>query len=186
MPYDFEFDNWFVLEDATAGLDYATVHLGGLCRQQLEAGGVIAIRKNAWATHVAEHDYWALVGIPRESISYDGETIISARVVMTPLAPAEPPPLAEQRAENQFFAKLADDSEGVVKDVVGMSGGPIIMLRHAGGTWKYSVIGVQSAWYPASRIVAACPFTSFANALEPVVKEALAKLGLQLAQDSAA
>lgn len=175
VPYDFQLDHWCVLEDAPSGLDYAAVHLGGLYRKQLEAGGVLPIDKQAWSNHVTEHDYWALVGIPNESVSYDGTTVIAARVVMVPLAPAEPPPLAERRAENQFFAKLADGSEDVVKDVAGMSGGPIFMLQKADGSWKYSVIGVQSAWYPGARIIAACPFSSFAEALEPLVEEALSK-----------
>lgn len=176
IPYAFGVEQWCVLEDSTIGLDYAAVHLGGLYRPQLEAGGIIPIAKDAWSHHVAEHDHWALVGIPRESVSYDGETMISARFVMAPLSQAEPPALAHQKADNQFFAKLADDSVGFVKDLVGMSGGPIIALRKEAGTWEYGVIGVQSAWYPSARIIAACPFTSFAKALEPVVEEALSKV----------
>ena len=176
VPYAFELDHWLVLEDSSAGLDYATVHLGGLYRQQLEAGGVVAIAKDAWSDHIADYDHWALVGIPSETVSYDGKTIIAARVVLAPLTPAEAPPLAEQKAQNQFYAKLADDSEQFVKDIVGMSGGPLFMLRNSDGTWKYSIIGVQSAWYPSARIVAACPFSSFGYALEPIVKEALSKL----------
>lgn len=173
IPYDFDLSKWFVLEDADAGLDYATVHIGGLLRQQLEVGGVTALDRNAWGDHVIEHDHWALIGIPRETVAYDGETIISARVVMAPLIPTEPPPLAEQKAENQFYAKLADDSEAFVRDVDGMSGGPVFMLHQVDQTWKYKVIGVQSAWYRSSRVVAVCPFSSFGLALEPVVEEAL-------------
>jgi hypothetical protein len=60
-----------------------------------------------------------------------------------------------------------------VKDVDGMSGGPIVMLWKANEAWKYSVIGIQSAWYRSARIIAACPFSSFTEALEPVVHEAL-------------
>ena len=47
IPYAFELDKWFVLEDSEAGLDYATVHLGGLYRKQLEAGGVSPLAKGA-------------------------------------------------------------------------------------------------------------------------------------------
>ena len=173
VPCLFEHDKWFVLEDSSTGLDYATVHIGGLYRQQLEAGGVTAIAKNAWSDHLAEHNHWALVGIPSETVSYDGKSLISARVVVAPLSPTEAPPAAEQKALNQFYAKLAPDSEQFVSDIDGMSGGPIFMLKYVNETWKYSVIGVQSGWYPQSRVVAACPFTTFANALEPVVEEAL-------------
>ncbi|MBP5949365.1 hypothetical protein [Pseudomonas sp. P42] len=176
VPYDFQIEHWCVLEDASVGLDYAAVHLGGLYRQQLEAGGVVPITKQAWGDYVTEHDHWVLYGIPSESISYDDTTQITAKVVMVPLVSAEPPPLTAQKAENQFYAKLADGSEEVVKDIDGMSGGPIFMLWKADDTWKYSVIGVQSSWYSSARVIAACPFSSFAEALEPVVEEALSEL----------
>ena len=173
IPYAFELDRWFVLEDSNAGLDYATVHLGGLYRTMLEAGGVLPLGSGAWSDHTVEHEHWALVGIPSESVSYDQRSQISARVVVAPLIPTTSPDSAGQRAENQFYAKLAEDSENVVKDIDGMSGGPIFMLRDAGETWKYNLIGVQSAWYRESRVIAACPFTSFGKALEPIVREAI-------------
>ncbi|HET8610159.1 MAG TPA: hypothetical protein VFM11_10500 [Burkholderiales bacterium] len=173
VPYAFDLSHWFVLEDADAGLDYATVHLDGLYRRQLEIGGVISLAKDAWSDHHAQANQWALVGIPSESVIYDGNTTITARVVMVPLAHTEPPLLAKRKAENQFYARVADGSEAFVNDLDGMSGGPIVMLHNVTGTWKYNVIGVQSAWYPHSRIVAACPFTSFAKALEQVVERVL-------------
>ena len=73
---------------------------------------------------------------------------------------------------NQFYGKLAEDSEQFVTDIDGMSGGPVFMLKFVDEIWKYSVIGVQSAWYAKSRVVAICPFASFANALEQVINEA--------------
>lgn len=173
VPYGFKLDDWFVLEDERSGLDYAIVHIGGLYRQQLEAGGISALGKSAWSDHVAEHDHWVLVGIPKETVAYDGKTVISARFVMTPLLQTdEVPQLANQRAENQFYAKLADNTESMVADIVGMSGGPVFRLKNTNGTWKYNVIGVQSGWYPSTRILAICPFSSFALAIESVVQQA--------------
>lgn len=176
VPYGFDLTSWFVLEDQQAGLDYATVHLGGLYRQQLEAGGVAALARNAWSDHLAEHDHWVLVGIPTETVAYDGKTIILAKFVMTPLHPSDAPPLAEQKVLNKFYAKLADESENFVSNVVGMSGGPVFELKNTNDVWKYSVIGVQSGWYPNARIVAVCPFSTFGLALEDVVNEALHSL----------
>ena len=173
IPYAFDIEQWFVLEDAEAGLDYATVHIGGLYRKQLEAGGVTALDKNAWGDHLSEHGHWVLAGIPKETVSYDGKTVISARFVMAPLTSADAPESAGRKAENKFYAKLADDSERCVNDIDGMSGGPVFTLRLVDETWKYKVIGVQSAWYPSSRVVAVCPFATFGEALEPVVEEAL-------------
>jgi hypothetical protein len=170
-------DRLLVLEDANVGLDYATVHLGGLYRQQLEVGGVTAIAKNAWSDHLVEHDQWALVGIPSETVSYDGRTTLTAKFVMAPLLPADAPSLAGQKSQNRFYARLADGSEQLMKDVDGMSGGPVFMLKCVDNIWKYNVIGVQSAWYRDSRILAICPFAAFGYELESIVEKALSEPG---------
>lgn len=172
VPYAFDISQWLVIEDEEAGLDYATVHLGGLYRRQLEAGGIVPFQLDAWSDHTVPHDRWALVGVPTQSVEYDGKTLITARIVVAPLTAASAPPLAGAKEDNQFFAKLDDDPEGIVKDLVGMSGGPIVMLKHD-EVWKYSIIGVQSGWYPGLRTIAACPIRSFVDALRPIVEEAL-------------
>lgn len=176
VPYAFELDKWLVLHD-DLGLDYAIIHLGWPYREQLEAGGVAALPKGAWADQTIEHDHWALVGIPTETVSYDGKTNISARFVMIPVTPKEEPPAAAtENFQNQFYAKLPADSEHFVKDVVGLSGGPVFSLRNVNGTWRYHVIGVQSGWYASSRVLAICPFSTFANEIENIVGEVLSKL----------
>ena len=159
------------MEQVDIGLDYAAVPIEGLYRELLAAGGSIPIGKEAWGDHVTEHDFWALVGIPEETVKYDDETIISARFVVAPISPADEPPTALQKAKNQFYARLADDSNSFIQNIDGMSGGPIFALKKVNGDWKYAIIGVQSAWYLPSRILAACPFTAFGQVLEDVVRE---------------
>lgn len=173
VPYAFDIANWCVVEDESLGLDYAAAHLGGLYRRQLEVGGVVPFGPDPWSDHTVPHDHWALVGVPSESVAYDGKKIITARIVVAPLTETEAPLLAGAKAENQFYAKLVVDAEGILNDVDGMSGGPIVMLKYADNRWKYSIIGVQSGWYRAQRTVAACPIRAFTDALHPVVEEAL-------------
>lgn len=173
VPYAFDLNNWVVLQDDSKGLDYAIVHVAPFYRRQLEAGGATPIGKAIWSDHVVPADYWVLVGIPSESVNYDGESVIRARVVVAPLTPAETPELAQGRAENQFYAAPLYGSEAFFNDADGFSGGPVFALKKVGGRWCYGIIGVQSAWYRSSRTMAICPFTSFALALEPVVAEAL-------------
>lgn len=176
VPYDFNPDTWLVLQDDISGLDYATVHLSDYYRRQLEAGGVTPIRKHVWSNHLVESDYWVLVGIPSESVVYDGESIIRARVVVAPLSPCETPELARKKAENQFYASPLEGSEEFFEDADGFSGGPVFALRHVADKWLYSVIGVQSAWYRGSKIMAICPFESFGLALETDIAEEMKKL----------
>jgi hypothetical protein len=170
IPYSFEPNHWIVLENEESGLDYAAVELSDIYRRQLKAGGVIPLASTSWDTHFSEHEYWALFGVPSESVLYDGETRISARVVMTPLIPAEAPPNTSQKVQNKFYAKLADGSEQYMKDIDGMSGGPVFSIKKINGSWAYSVIGVQSSWYPSDKVLAICPFVSFGIELEKVVQ----------------
>jgi hypothetical protein len=179
VPYDFELKHWCTLEESSTGLDYAALHIGGLYRMQLEAGGVVPIAKQGWGDYVSSHNHWVLAGIPSESISYDDKTNFTAKFVMIPLVSETPTMSAGQKAVNRFSARILEGSDEVVKDIDGMSGGPIIMLSKASGAWKYSVIGIQSAWCPSTRTILACPFSSFAKALEPVVLEALSQCGRQ-------
>ncbi len=172
VPYDFQPDQWCVIEDEDQGLDYAAVHLGWFYRQQLEAGGISPLTRAAWGAPNMSHDHWVLAGIPSESVTYDGITNIAARFVAAPLVSTSAPPLAGARSQNQFYALLADGGEEVVRNIDGMSGGPVFMLKLEDSKWKYGVIGVQSGWYPSDRTIAACPFASFAFALEEAIMSA--------------
>ncbi len=169
VPLAFDIQRWLILCDDSIGLDYGVLHLDGLYRRQLEAGGVVAIAKGAWADYVDDHDHWALLGIPSESMAYEKGTLIHARIVVVPLEPCDEPAAAGEKADNQFFSRFKDDPKGIVTNVDGMSGGPIFALKKIEGEWKYSVIGVQSAFYDRSRILGACPFPSLGRALEEIV-----------------
>jgi hypothetical protein len=175
VPYDFSMERWLVLQDDSQGLDYAIVHLPQFYRRQLEAGGATPIERKIWSNHGEPADYWLMVGIPSESVTFDGESVITASVVMAPLQPAETPYIAGQKAANQFYAVLMDGSEAYFADADGFSGGPVFALKQVEGRWAYGVIGVQSAWYRSTKTMAICPFASFALALESVVAETLAE-----------
>ena len=172
VPYEFDLEVWLAIYDGESGLDYAAVHLDGLYRKQLEAGGIIAIEKNSWGDHVTEYDYWVLIGIPSESVNYDEKTIITAKIVMSPLVEAEEPLQAGVKAQNQFYAKPADNSESIFKNADGLSGAPVFLLKKVDEQWKYKLIGVQSAWYESTKILAICPFYSLGLELERIIAEA--------------
>lgn len=169
IPIDFVPEHWLILEDDTVGLDYAAVPLRDLYRQALERGGTIPIRKDAWGDHVTEYDQWVLVGVPTETVSHDGGSLITAKVVSVAVEETETPKGAGDKAENQFYARLIDGSDAVVRNVEGMSGGPVFATKRANGNLKYKVIGIQSAWYRDTRTIAACPFSSLGLGLENAV-----------------
>jgi hypothetical protein len=186
VPYEFDDDKWLAFDDRSAGIDYAAGHIPHFYRRQLEVGGVVAIDRSAWSNHVTASDHWALVGVPSESVEYDGKTVITARVILVPLVPTAEPAAAGAKAENQFYAKPAEDSGLYFQNPDGFSGAPVFSLTHVGEQWLYNVIGVQSAWYESSGTLAVCPFTSFAQAIEDVLTEAMKSVGNATTDASAA
>lgn len=174
VPYAFDLNDWMVIEDEELGLDYAAVPLSWIYCRQLQEGGAAPISKVAWGDHVIEHDQWALVGVPSETVKYDQETVITGQIVVMPLEEAGEPEGAGRKANNQFYAQLKD--LGNIKDIAGMSGGPVFALKKVEGVWRYKVIGVQSGWYPSARVIAACPISSFGVALEEIVESAKATM----------
>lgn len=168
IPFVFDIESWVVIEDEEVGLDYAVVPLDMMVRLQMKAGRVVPIGKDAWGDHLLEHDHWALVGIPSETVAYDKKSLITARITVMPLVEAAQPAQAGDKAKNQFYARINDI--GHVTDIAGMSGGPVFTLKKLGAEWRYKVIGVQSGWYPSTRTIAACPFVSLGLALEEVVE----------------
>lgn len=174
VPFEFFRDEWLVIEREAVGLDYAVIGLHDHFRRQLVAGGVTALDKTAWAPPTqSAGTQWALMGVPSESVRYDGKTILTARFVVVRVFPANQPLGVGERAANQIYAQLIDGSEAVVSDADGLSGGPIFAVTKVDGDWKYSVIGVQSAWYRGQRLIAFCPWITFARELEKEIELAL-------------
>src|SRR5690606_31733885 len=136
----------------------------GLYRAQLEAGSTAPIQEAAFGSHLDTHDHWVLCGIPSQTVEYDGETRATARLVSLPLQRTNPPETAGQKALIQFYAKLTD--LGFVTDIVGMSGGPIFALKKSREEWRYTLIGVQSAWYESLHVIAGCPIALVRAALK--------------------
>jgi hypothetical protein len=134
---------------------------------QLEAGGAIPISMEAWGDQIADDDQLALIGIPSETVVYDQKTNIKCRIAVIPLDSVEMPPEVGSATDTRFSARLQD--LGNVKDIKGMSGGPVFALKKVEGRWEYKLVGVQSGWYPSKRIILVCPFASLGVALESVV-----------------
>lgn len=176
IPFDFSLGRWIIVEDEETGLDYAATILEDYYRMLLEAGGVVPLTSETWGNQTVDHDHLAVVGIPSETIRYDGKTNISARVVVIPLETADVPVAAGAKSQNQFYANLKADSEGKVNDLKGLSGAPVFAIRKVEDGWKYWVVGVQSGWYRNTRTIVACPFSSFAEALNDVVQSCIEEI----------
>ncbi len=165
IPYEFNIEEWLVLEDESIGLDYAVVPLSEYYTNLLEKGGAEPIYEDSWGDYIQDHDYWALLGIPSESVEYDQTTQITARFAVLPLEQTDAPEGLE--SVNKFYAKISE--MGNISDIDGMSGGPIFSLKKVDGDWRYHIIGVQSGWFRQIKVITACPIKSLLTEIENTV-----------------
>ena len=170
IPYAFDINKWYIIEDKDLGFDYAVIQMDMIYCMQLKAGGAVPIQKAAWGDHRLKYDQWALVGIPSETVKYDQETILSCKIAIVPINPTEEPPVSGSQADNRFYARLKD--LGNLGDIDGMSGGPIFGLRWVEDWCEYKVIGVQSGWYRGAKTITVSPFKYLGVKLETLVESA--------------
>jgi len=175
IPIHFDLDSWLFLDKEDVGLDVAVLPIEDLYRKNLEVGNVVPVPDGAWADEKIACAYWVLVGVPNESVSYDGKTQISASMVMMPLEPIDDTQIPGEPKPQKFYARLIDGSEAVVRRVEGMSGGPIFAISKSIDNWEYVVIGVQSGWFSHQRIVTVFRFSEFANLLKEALKSQMAE-----------
>lgn len=71
--------------------------------------------------------------------------------------------------KNRIYGRVrvGDDSDGALRSVEGMSGGPLcVIFEQPDGLSSIRVLGIQSAWVQSVQIVSATPFDQVANAVE--------------------
>lgn len=172
VPYHFDVEDWAAID--LDGADYAAAPLSMLFTAALMSGGIRPIEENAWGQDPLEqYPYWLLVGIPAETLSEShGRQLLKLTVM--PLAPSEPPANAALgQPGRKVFAKLITQpglDGAIVDDIAGMSGGPVFGLRPNDHRMLYWIIGVQSSWYPSSRVVCFCPALPFLIAIKRAIR----------------
>lgn len=176
LPYYFDHNEWVVVEGDPEGTDYAAGILRPLFAAGLLAGGVKPIEERAWGLEsAANYAPWLLLGVPAESHqAVNG--VNTVKLTLLPLKPASAPPGA--MVESRTFARIvsAPGDTAVVNDIVGMSGGPIFGIRLVEQSIKYWVIGIQSSWFSASRIVSFCEVSQFFLSIKEALHVAAGRL----------
>lgn len=159
--------------DEDEGFDFAALEIHPFHRRGLTQANVSAIELHA--TGPAEfHDdsQLALVGVPAESFDKKGADT-AMKLVLVPLMPYVGDALPVKG--DSILAQMPTnptDAMHRVEDVAGMSGGPIFrIVTKAGKHKKYWLVGIQSGWYPTSRVVRFCPIDAFVAALKEVLEE---------------
>jgi len=173
VPFEFELDAWILLEDESVGFDYAAMLVKNLYRAGLEAGNATAMDHRAWGDHKADHDYWALVGLPSETVTLHDEDKVKGTIYLEPLDATTRPSVIGDQRHCMFYGKLRKDFNKNYKSIKGMSGGPIFSLVKSDQQWQYRVIGIQSSWIESLRTVCICPINLFLERVTKLVEDIL-------------
>ncbi len=186
IPYSFDVKDWVVIDTDGAnykvgdlgadanGMDYAAVPLRHLFKEGLISGGIQVIQETAWGPEpFDQYSNWLLVGIPNES-HHIVAGIDKVKMTIIPLKPTDPPmSTIKPPSKNKVYAQIIRQPEidsVQVKDIAGMSGGPIFALTQIDNQLRYWVIGIQSSQYSFSDIVAFCPALHFFEGLKEAIQ----------------
>jgi hypothetical protein len=173
LPFHLDIDEGVFLlgEDAQDGMDYACFVVDWLTKEAMIRQGIVAIDIDVWGgDDHCQFGEWLLVGTPAHAVSVGPSTCTKTHVTVRVEYCNEVPPGFEDKAFRRLFAKVDLTSlpgEVATFDVVGMSGGPIFgledVIQHAragSASYRYKLIGIQSAWNRREHIAfcAAQPF----------------------------
>jgi hypothetical protein len=163
LPLPIEVNKWHVLGDADT-LDLGAIEVGPLLAASLAAGRIETVPQAALETPppLTEFDFFALLGTPREFIKPFGSD--AAPPASYDLARGVIEVEKVDRCEgfsstphDRFYGRLVSQADGTksVKELGGVSGGPILGCKRAGGLLLVTPIAVQSGWVKEKKTVVA-------------------------------
>lgn len=177
-PIDLRMEDVFFTSEDTSGMDYAAFEIRSpMAKTALSGQGIVPIQQEQWdvdGSVVSEFPSLYLVGTPAHLTKTTfGDPVWERYIVTIPVDIVVAPPQGiKETAFTRLYGEmrmdlLDSDSAAAVKDIGGMSGGPIFGLKN--GTvaedFEYRVVALQSSWNKRGGI-AACAVAPFLNALK--------------------
>jgi hypothetical protein len=161
IPFDYGDEVRFWKDDDALGLDFGVIPIRPHYRRLMEKNGIQALEQDSWEElRSLKFDSYALLGFPQELFderrrpSGTGGTIIGGvRPVLMFAKESDALPRTKPVPTHPWLAlELRDKKE--VKNLNGMSGGPIFGFRHREGKPPhYTAVGIQS-WCAEQRRIA--------------------------------
>lgn len=184
IPFDFHDAPKAPIYREEEGIDYGVILLRACYVRLLVAGGTRAFNENEYKDLPGKAEKYFLLGFPSQARKINhtrrelgGNITIDIGCPLLPIQPVDDPPAELRLTEKRFYVKVpiipgnryAED--GIMTDIDGMSGGPIIAVKKINsGEIRYWIIGVQSGWLKSKRILAACYMEPLINALQGCIK----------------
>jgi hypothetical protein len=173
VPFHYEQGCSMHLFRKDLGLDFALIPLPDLTHAAFERNGIIAVSRRDWVHQPSlTFSHFKILGFPSHLVvtsqSADGNLDMMLQPAMFVVERLDPSEVEGIPTDTWFIGKIPADV--TIKDIRGMSGGPIYGLRKSDtGSWYYHVVALQSWWRKESRIVFGCSLPAFAEALHSIM-----------------
>jgi hypothetical protein len=183
IPFSLDGAGQWWIDNDDWGLDAGVILLSPCYRAPLEANGVVPITPGCWeGIEEIQFDAYAVLGLPdhflekKPTIGVRGERVIGGgRAVLTFLTSSDAQPREKPIPRLPWFVGSLKASEAELKNMVGMSGGPVFCLKNRQGQPPlYGVVAIQSWWDKERRLALATRLPVFLSALADHLVEKLA------------
>jgi len=154
--------------------DYAAWQLNDNEVRLLKAGGIEPVNIANIKGEPKDYPVLALVGIPTESLEQVRSDRHVFQVAMIPLALIDHDLTEDEREQGLHRAQLLQQPVALVRDIDGMSGGPIFGVRRLPAETQYTIVGVQSGWFRESRITTFFEIHRLMFALDRMIERRMA------------
>jgi hypothetical protein len=174
IPFDLKNARRFYIDDDKNGLDFGLVRLEPYYVRLLAANGMVALEEKNWV-HQSEIDFdgYLMLGFPSEfssdRLSESGEGTVAPTFIGVQRLDSPPDDVPVTRYP-RFVGQINRDLP--LKDMAGMSGGPIFGISYGPPT-RYWIVALQSSWLRDRRIVFGCPIPILASLLTEWADESL-------------
>lgn len=152
----------FKVDLADAKVDFGAVILPAFETETILRGGSVSVISPAQiADPHDKFDAYVVLGFPvsaRQRRLYRNHVgTVTSEALGTPFLPVTPVlevPSALRANHDRFVAHI-DVDDPFVRDIKGMSGGPVFGITRAGTGLKMTLVAIQSSWNQSSRTIAA-------------------------------
>jgi hypothetical protein len=177
VPFTYEAHTGLYIEEPKNGLDFALLMLDELQEGNFAANKLVPITRENWIHQPRlTFDFYRMLGIPNSV--FPDKTLEEVNILQAMIAVdrvtidevGEPPPDADVPPDAWFIGRLDPGAE--IKDIRGMSGGPIYGFRRDdAGNLRYHAVALQSRWWDQSRTIFGCSIPYFAEAIHRQIDE---------------
>lgn len=173
IPFDLKSAPRFFIDDEDDGLDFGLIGLRPYYVRLLAANGMVALEEENWAHQASiTFDGYVMLGLPLEYTSQlladNDDGLVSPTMFRVKALEPSSPKDTKQTRYPRFAGKI--DTNLPLKDLRGMSGGPILGFN-LGPPMRYWIVALQSTWKKDRHEVYGCPVPVFASLVTEWMKE---------------